>query len=193
MISALILAAGESKRMGQPKMLMPWGDTTVLARVISVFGNAGVQDIIVVTGGYREQVEASVADLSVRFVFNVDYINSEMLTSIQCGLREMKSQTEAILIGLGDQPQVKEGTVRSICEAYQSGKSSIIMPSHQMRRGHPWLLARPYWSEFLNLQSHQSPRGFLQKHNNDIEYVNVDSPTIFADLDTPEDYRKWRP
>jgi len=193
MISALILAAGESKRMGQPKMLMPWGNSTVLGHVLSIFKEAGIQDIVVVIGGYRDQIEESIVNFNVRRVFNADYSNGEMVSSIQCGLKEIQNQTQAILIGLGDQPQVQEGTVRLICETYQNKKSNIIMPSYQMRRGHPWLVARPYWDELLALQSHQSPRDFLQRHHSDIEYVNIDNPTIIADLDTPEDYQKWRP
>ena len=192
MISAIILAAGESKRMGQPKMLLPWGNETVLTHVISVFRKAGVDNVVVVTGGARDRVEELVSDLNVRIVFNRDFAKTEMLTSIQHGIRALARQTRAVLIGLGDQPQVQERSVRMVCEAFIARKSNIVVPSFQMRRGHPWLVARPLWEEFLSLNSPQSPRDFLKAHQEEILYVNLDDQNILADLDTPEDYAKWQ-
>jgi molybdenum cofactor cytidylyltransferase len=103
----------------------------------------------------------------------------------------MPNQTEAVLIGLGDQPQVQEGSVRQVRDAFKESASSILVPSYQMRRGHPWLIARPLWNEFLELQHPQSPRDFLKQCNDQINYVDVKDPNILTDLDTPEDYQKW--
>lgn len=199
MISAIILAAGQSKRMGQPKMLLPWGNGTVLTHVIAVFREAGVEDILVVTGGAKEQVERLVSGPGVRTVFNEAFQTGEMLSSIQCGIRNLtspplssKEMEAAALIGLGDQPQVQAGSVRKVCEAFLETGSSLVVPSYQMRRGHPWLAARPLWEELVKMKPSQSPRDFLNAHAADIRYVNVDDPNILADLDTPEEYRKWR-
>jgi molybdenum cofactor cytidylyltransferase len=193
MISAIILAAGESKRMGQPKMLLPWGNGTVLTHVVSVFKKAGVEDILVVTGGAKEQVEGLVPGLGVRTVHNEAYSSGEMLSSLQCGMRALRRQTQAVLIGLGDQPQVQEGSVRKVCEAFRESRSNLVVPSYQMRRGHPWLVASPLWVGLLKLKSPISPRDFLNEHQAEIHYVNVDDPGILADLDTPEDYLKFKP
>lgn len=193
MIAAIILAAGESKRMGQPKMLLPWGDETVLSHVISVFRKSGVEEILVVTGGTRDEVKRLVSKLSIRTVHNSDFASGEMLSSIQCGLQALTSQTQGALIGLGDQPQVREGSVRRVCEAFLETKSSLVVPSFRMRRGHPWLVAHPLWEELLSMESPQSPRDFLNAHAAEIQYVDVDDPNILADLDTPEDYLKFKP
>jgi molybdenum cofactor cytidylyltransferase len=193
MISAIILAAGESKRMGQPKMLLPWGETTVLGQVLSVLQSAGVEDIVTVTGGFREQVEAVAKGHGSRVVFNKDYADNEMLSSIQCGLWALKAEAEVALICLGDQPQVQERSVRRVRETFENGKSRLVVPSYQMRRGHPWLVARPLWEEILTMKSPQSPRDFLNAHAKEIEYVEVDNPSILQDLDTPEDYLKFKP
>ena len=195
MISAIILAAGESKRMGQPKMLLPWGETTVLQQVISTFQSAGVEDIVVVTGGAHQQVEEIVQQSGALTysIFNKEYSNGEMLSSIQCGLAGMTNQSQAVLIGLGDQPQVRAGTVRLICETFRARESKLIVPSFQRRRGHPWLVDRSLWEELLEMKQPQSPRDFLNKHADEIQYVEVDNPSILADLDTPEDYQKSRP
>jgi len=193
MITAVILAAGESKRMGQPKMLLPWGNETVLTHVISVFQSAGVEDILIVTGGAREQVEGLLSSMYVRTMYNEEHVSGEMLSSIQCGVRSLTRQTQAVLIGLGDQPQVQERSVRSVCEAYLASKSNLVVPSYRMRRGHPWLVAHPLWEALLAMKSPQSPRDFLNAHREEISYVEVDDPNILADLDTPEDYQRWHP
>lgn len=193
--------------MGQPKMLLPWGNGTVLTHVISVFREAGVEEILVVTGGARRQVEELVAGMGVWTVFNEAFQTGEMLSSIQCGIRNLTppplSQSPAgtlrgergaavVLIGLGDQPQVQAGSVRRVCDAFIETESSLVVPSYRMRRGHPWLVAHPLWEELLRLDPPASPRDFLNAHAADIHYVDVDDPNILADLDTPEEYRKWQ-
>ena len=193
MISAIILAAGESRRMGQPKMLLPWGNVTVLENVIMTFQNAGVEDIIVVTGGAHEQVDKLLHSGKVRGIYNKEFFNGEMLSSVQCGLMSMNDQTTATLIGLGDQPQVQEGTVRLICKTFKEKESRLIVPSFKMRRGHPWLVERSLWNKLLEMRSPQSPRDFLNQHADEIQYVPVENSSILADLDTPEDYQRSRP
>ena len=193
MISAIILAAGQSKRMGQPKMLLPWGNITVIEHVITTFLHAGIEDVIVVTGGAREQVENTINQYHIRKVHNNDYATGGMLSSIQCALRAMPDEARAALIGLGDQPQVQEKSVRLICDEYRDSQSRLIVPSFQMRRGHPWLVARPLWSEILALKPPESLRDFLNRHADKIHYVIVDTPSVLADLDTPEDYQRSHP
>jgi molybdenum cofactor cytidylyltransferase len=193
MITAIILAAGESKRMGQPKMLLPWGKSSVIEHVVITFLNAGVEGLLVVTGGAQDRVEKALANHPVRITHNPEYSSGEMLSSLQCGLRKMPDGTQAALIGLGDQPQVQESSIRAICEAYQATQSGLIVPSFQMRRGHPWLIARPLWNEILELRPPSTPREVLNKYSDEIRYVTVDTPTILADLDTPADYRNSHP
>lgn len=195
MISAMILAAGKSTRMGTPKMLLPWPPGTILGHIISVFGNAGLEDILVMTGAERDGIESLVRELSgryrVRCVFNPDYETGEMLSSIQCGLRDLiKKSFGAVLIGLGDQPQVEERSVRQIRKAYEQTGHPLIVPSFQMRRGHPWLVGREFWEEILRMKATQTPRDFLIRHENEIHYVYADTASIIADLDTPDEYSK---
>src|SRR5690348_9440824 len=135
MITAIVLAAGESKRMGQPKMLMPWGESTVLQTVISTIQKAGITDILVVTGGARGEVEALIGK-SVQTVHNQEYRTGEMLSSIQTGLKAKPPQAAA-LICLGDQPQIREESIRKVCEAFTQDNSLIVVPSYNMHRGHP--------------------------------------------------------
>jgi molybdenum cofactor cytidylyltransferase len=186
MISAIILAAGKSIRMGQNKLLMKWGDATVLEKVIQTIQNSGITDIVLITNN-----ELRFTNYELRFTVN--NTNHEMLSSIQVGLQSQNAISEAVIITLGDQPQIESRSVRAVCEAYQKNKSKLVVPSYQMRRGHPWLVAKPLWSEILQMNENQTPRDFLNQHANEIEYVEVDSPSILQDLDTPEDYLKYKP
>ena len=225
-ISAIILAAGKSARMGQNKLLMPWGNTTVLEKVIQTVQSAGIEDIILVT---NPDLQFPIPDSRFpipNLRITINSTNHEMLSSIQLGLQNLTPsqpppnplnesaefsilsvadlplrdaprgevpKAEGVLICLGDQPQVEERSVRLVCEAYQRNKSNLVVPSYQMRRGHPWLVARPLWGEILNMNVNQSPRDFLNAHAAEIEYVNVDTPTILQDVDTPADYLKYKP
>jgi molybdenum cofactor cytidylyltransferase len=195
-IVVILLAAGLSTRMGQPKLLLSWGGTTVLGQVVSTFAAAGMEEIIVVTGGARQQIKRRVVELAkefpVRTVYNPAYARGEMLSSIQAGLAALGSRPCAALIGLGDQPQVREETVRRICAAFVQTKSPLVIPSFQNRRGHPWLVARPLWPKFLGLPSSTTPRQFLNTYAGQMEYVAADE-SILQDLDTPEDYARQRP
>ena len=201
-IAAILLAAGESRRMGQPKLLMPWGETSVLGQVVAMFA-AGLStdsstnyEILVVTGGARALVEAEVARLALQYplrvVYNPEYVLGGMLSSIKAGLLALGQETRAALIGLGDQPQVREETVRHICTAFFQTESPIVIPSFRGRRGHPWLATKPLWPELLALPSSTTPRQFLDAHSEQIEYVVADE-SILQDLDTPEDYNCQRP
>jgi molybdenum cofactor cytidylyltransferase len=194
-ISAILLAAGLSSRMGQPKLLLPWGKTTVLGQVVSTFAAVGLEDLVVVTGAAHEQIEGVVTDLSINFpvraVYNPGYADGEMLSSIQVGMAAQKSHILAALIGLGDQPQVLEETVRGICFAFVRTKAPLVIPSFQNRRGHPWLVARPLWSSFLALPVSTTARQFLNTYTGQVEYV-IANRTILQDLDTPADYARMR-
>jgi molybdenum cofactor cytidylyltransferase len=192
MITAIVLAAGESKRMGEPKLLMPWGKSTVLQTVISTLQAAGVSDILVVTGGARQQIESLVGK-TVQTIFNEDYANEEMILSIKIGLKAKIREASAALICLGDQPQMQEKSVRAIIEAWNQRRARIIIPSYEKQRGHPWLIARESWDEILRTGADQTMRDFFNQHKRDIFYVNLETPTILQDLDTQEDYLKFKP
>lgn len=192
MITAIILAAGQSKRMGQPKMLLPWGKSTVLQTVIAAFHAAGVEDVLVVTGALREQVEALVGR-SAQTIFNANYAVGEMLSSVQVGLQQKQREARAVLIGLGDQPQIQPRTIQGILQSYQRAGASLIVPSYMNHRGHPWLVGSEHWGELLRLEPPATMRTFLHAHAGRIQYFNVDNDSILADLDTPEDYLKSKP
>ena len=193
MISALVLAAGKSERMGRPKLALPWGDSTVLGAVLQALAAAGLEDVRVVTGAARDLVESLCAEIAVTMVANAEYERADMLSSIQAGLRSLPEASQAALIVLGDQPQIMADTVQRVVEAYRQSTPRLVVPSHSMRRGHPWLVERGLWQELLDLRPDDTARRFLRQHDAEIKYVEIDSPTILQDLDTPDDYLNSRP
>ncbi len=193
-VSAIILAAGKSQRMGQPKMVLPWGETTVLGRVIEVFYKAGIQSLLVVTGGDRDVVESEVTrlknDYPVTSVYNPDYEKSGMLSSILAGISAIPGNTEAMLIGLGDQPQVEIATVKNILDLFSEKRQGIIIPSYNHRRGHPLLFDSAKVQELRAYRPDATLRDFLTAHQGEISYITADI-SVLQDLDTPQDYEKY--
>lgn len=192
-IGAIVLAAGMSARMGEPKLLMPWGNVTVIEKVINTLVMAAISPINVVVGGSRDEISRLLRGLPVTIVFNPKFPNGEMLVSLQAGLNELSDTIQAFLMVLGDQPQILESTVRSVVKNYHNDAPRLIIPSYQHRRGHPWLIPRKFWPEILNLNPPLTLRDFLNKHNSEIDYININNSSVLEDLDTPEDYQKYSP
>lgn len=192
-IGAIVLAAGQSRRMGQPKLVLPWGKHTVIEQVVGTLFSAEIQKIVVVTGGARDLVEAALSGSEVTFAHNPDYDQSEMLRSLQVGIRALPADCQALLVVLGDQPLIEAAVVRAVVDLFLSTNASIVIPSYQMRRGHPWLVKRSHWDELLSMSSDQTMHQFIQAHRDEIAYVIVDTASILQDMDTPEDYQKNNP
>jgi molybdenum cofactor cytidylyltransferase len=211
MTAAIVLAAGLSSRMGRFKLTLPWGGRTVLGQVVATLEAAGVDEIIVVTGHRADEVAAALADTTAHAVHNPDYAAGEMLSSIQAGVRALvdrqglkpppqadKSRLKpaesapAALLCLGDQPQMQAATVQAVLSAGAAdGWHQIVIPSHGMRAGHPILLPNWLWPEILGCTS--TLRDVMAAHRDRTRFLAVDTPTILADLDTPEDYEAGTP
>lgn len=190
-VAAIVLAAGASRRMGRAKMTLPFHENTVLGTVLTTLHQAMIDPLIVVIGGAKEQVEAALSNLpfAVKHTNNPDFEHTEMLDSLKIGMRVLPDDIDAFLIVLGDQPQIQLDVVRSILIEYEASGHDLIIPSYQMRRGHPWLVGRPHWPALRSLLSDQTMRDFLRQQNNHIHYLVVDTPSILQDMDTPEDYQ----
>jgi molybdenum cofactor cytidylyltransferase len=190
-VAAIVLAAGESRRMGRPKMTLSWpGGGTVIGQVARTFLGAGCQPVVVVTGGDRGAVEAALDRIPVHMVQNPRYAEGEMLSSIQAGLRSLLPGVEAALISPGDLPLLRMETIRRVVGAWERSGSPLVAPSFEGRRGHPVLVARSQWPALLALAEGQTLRDFLRARNTAIEHVTVDDPGIRTDLDTPDEYRR---
>jgi molybdenum cofactor cytidylyltransferase len=193
MIGAVVLGAGRSQRMGRPKLTLPWRKTTVIGQVVDVLSAAGVAEIIVVTGGARAAVEDALRHTPAIPVFNPDFSDGEMSRSLLVGLNTLSKSLDATLVVLGDQPQIELDVAKAVIAGFQREHSALVVPSYKNRRGHPWLVARSLWRELLELQVPKTLRDFLNQYLSDTCFVNVDTPSVLQDLDTPRDYQRFRP
>lgn len=192
-VCAIVLAAGQSKRMGQQKLLLPWREgETVVDYVIKTTRAGGIEEVLVITGADAGTVGQRARENCAVPLHNPDFAAGEMLSSLQTGLRAALNQNAAAaLIVLGDQPSMHSDVIRRILDAYAQGRGTIIAPSHQMRRGHPILIDRVYWNELLDLPPGSAPRDVINRHADQIGYVEADD-SVLRDIDTPEAYAEER-
>jgi molybdenum cofactor cytidylyltransferase len=187
MISAILLAAGESNRMGQPKQLMPFDQSTIVERTIDNLLNSAVSETIVVLG-YREQdVRKTIADQPVKIAINPDY-QQGMSASIIAGLKQVDKRAQAVLIALGDQPFVDSQTINTLVEAFIANNRGIIIPVYQGRRGNPVIFAIKYKDELWNLKGDIGGREIINHHPDDVLEVAVNCEGVLLDIDTAENY-----
>lgn len=192
---AVVLAAGEARRFGSPKLLMPFGDSTVLGSVIHALVSAGVGPIVVVAGANAEAISESMANEPVLLLSNPDPARG-MLSSIRVGVEALPDSLSHFLIALGDQPRIRaEGISHLIREQISSGKG-IAIPTYCGRRGHPVILSSSYRPEILALTEQQSLRDLMEVHRDDSVEVDCDSDAYVCDIDTREEYEhelcRWR-
>ncbi len=173
--------------MGVFKLTLPWRGTTVIGQVAATLSAFDLHEIVAVTGHRREDVEAALADYPVRCVFNPNYAAGEMLSSVQAGLATIDPRVDAILVCLGDQPQMLSATLSAVLvEGERTGWQRVVIPSYQIRAGHPILI--PGALRLQIMDATESLRAVLRARAPAIDYLALDTPTVLADLDTPEDY-----
>lgn len=192
-VTAVILAAGEGKRMGHhTKQLLPWGDTTVLGQTLHNVQQTAVQHTLVVTGHEAAAVEQIAHSARADTLHNPAYATGEMLSSLQTAVRALDESVTAVLVLLADQPMVQPETMDLLLEAYWQGLSDLIAPSFNGRRGNPVLIGRRFFAELLALPPGDAPRTLLRRHADQLHLVPVPTDNILRDLDSPEQYEHER-
>jgi molybdenum cofactor cytidylyltransferase len=192
-VTAVLLAAGESKRMGQTKQLLPWGQTTVLGQSLATLSSSLLHDVMVVSGHEAQAVAQIAAAAGARTVHNPDFAAGGMLSSLQTAIRALPADRAAILVALADQPMLAPATIDALVAAYWRGGGRLVAPLHQGRRGNPVLIDRRHFPDLLALPPGEAPRALLQRQPEALHLVAVDDPAVLRDLDEPGDYQRWRP
>ena len=188
-ISAILLGAGESKRMGVDKLSLPWGRKTVLEHCFETLLQSEVQEIVVVLGIRNKGVKNLFQGRKVKVVVN-PHSKRGMSTSIRKGLRAIHPSSPGILIALGDQPLLKTRTINALVRAFDRGEEGIIIPSFQGRMGHPVIFHKRYRKELLNLRGDVGGRTIVERHPEDVRVVPIKSDGVVKDVDTWQDYVK---
>lgn len=183
--AGLILAAGESSRMGSPKALLEFRSETFLDRLIRCL-SAQCSPVVVVVGHTPEVIRAgarSAADAV--FVLNPQYQLGQF-SSLQCGLRAIAREAEGVIFTPVDHPNIEARTVTELIEC----GAAIAIPQYLGRHGHPVLFSRALIPEFLALAPDSDARMVFRSHASEIRYVDVADPGILDDIDDPEAYRR---
>jgi molybdenum cofactor cytidylyltransferase len=186
-IWSIILAAGESKRMGSPKMLLPFNGSTILENVIHNVAGSAADGILVVLGANAEKICELVSIYGVLQCKNENF-REGMLSSVKCGFRNLPGDMEAVLVFQGDQPCISAGTINSLIDAFHQSDKGIVLPVYKGKRGHPLLLDIKYSEEVERLDPDEGLRGVIRLHADDIQEVDTMESGILRDIDTLEDY-----
>lgn len=191
-ISAVVLAAGRSTRMGEPKQLLRLSGCLVLEQTLENVRAGGVDEVVLVLGFAAEAIRRELSEPlldGVRVVVNENY-ESGMASSLRAGLATVSPAMDAALIVLADQPFVRPETMRGILDVHRNSGAKIVVPLYKGQRGNPVLLGRSLFAEAMALEGDVGCRAIFASRADAMAYVEVDDPAILADIDTREDFER---
>jgi len=189
MICAIVLAAGESRRMGSQKLLLPFGGKTVIAHIVDELLRSDIDAVYVVVGHEENRISEELSPRPVTVVTNPDY-KVGMLSSVRCGLQALPEQCEKVLVALGDQPAITSELVNHMVQSFIATDKGILVPLYHGKRGHPLIFSIHYRNEIMTCFDNVGLRGLLQAHPDDILELRVSTPAVLSDMDHPEDYKR---
>ena len=189
--SAIILAAGLSKRMGTiNKLLIPIDGKSMVRRTVEQYINTGIEQIIVVVGHQQDRIRAALSGLKVKLVFNDGFDNGQ-ITSIRCGLKAISKQSQTVLIGLSDQPLLTTHDIQQLLQAFlQQSSKSILVPYYQDVRGNPIVLSATQALAVDRDGVRLGCRKLIDKHPEKVLRFDVVSNHYNCDLDNVEEVAK---
>jgi molybdenum cofactor cytidylyltransferase len=190
-VAAVVLAAGQSRRMGFPKALLPIDDHTFVQHVVATLAASRVAASYVVLGCDHQRIVAEVDLAPAQVVLNPDWEQGQ-LSSLVAGLRALPAgEYDAALMALVDHPLIDLAVVDAIIAAFEQTGQPIVLPVHDGRRGHPVLFAARLFPELLAAPADQGARAVVRTHASEVLEVPAAAPGILADIDTPQLYAEW--
>ncbi len=186
-LSAIILAAGYSSRMGGMKAMLSLGRETVLERVVNLFVHSGIENVKIVTGHRREALCPLLKKMPVQEIYNPSYPQG-MFSSVQAGVASLEPEVEGFFIMPVDIPLVKVTTIQELVSYYEETRTEILYPCYHGRRGHPPLLSAKLRSHILHWEGPEGLRGLLHEQETKSINITVSDAGILLDIDTPEAY-----
>lgn len=185
----VILAAGESTRMGSPKALLQIQGKTFLEHLVATLRNAGLHEISVVLGHDSDKIIAQLPDLKVDFVINENYQKGQ-LSSIQAAIKSVPKDCDAIMICPIDRPLISPELIKIILEEYSKTKSPIVIPIFDAKRGHPIIFSSSLFPELMRAPRDIGARAVVWAHHNEVKEVPTEEAGILINVDTPEMFEK---
>jgi molybdenum cofactor cytidylyltransferase len=190
-VAAVLLAAGGSSRMGEPKQLLPLESRPMVRHAALAVCEADLAQVVVVVGAQASAVQRALHGMPVEFVINEAWAKG-MSTSLRAGLRVLRPEIEAALIVLADQPSLSSGLLRAIVARYQETGAAIVAPVYEGQRGNPVLFDRSLFADLLAVRGDQGGRALFARYRDRLEQFYTDDPGVLLDIDTRDDYDKVR-
>ncbi|MDP2209880.1 MAG: nucleotidyltransferase family protein [Bacteroidota bacterium] len=189
-IYAVILAAGESSRMGSPKALLQIHGKTFLEHLVATLRNAGLHEISVVLGHDSDKIITQLPDLNVSFIINENYQKGQ-LSSIQAAIRSVPKDCDAIMICPIDRPLISTELIKKLIEAYMKTKPPIVIPIFDAKRGHPIIFSSSLFFELMRAPHDVGARAVVWAHHNEVVEIQTEEEGILLNIDNPELYEKY--
>jgi molybdenum cofactor cytidylyltransferase len=189
LVSAILMAAGKSERMGQNKLLLPFGGRTVIQRTLDSLIASRAGEVIVVLGSKAQEIGESIGARRALTVTNPDFANG-MSTSLIAGLGKVSSQARFVMVALGDQPLVTAAVYNRLIEAALNTENGLILPVYRGERGNPIIISMRYRAEILKQTGDVGGRELLNAHPCDVLEVPVDCEGVIINMNTREEYEK---
>lgn len=186
-IWAIVLAAGESRRMGSPKMLLPFAGKTMIEKVIENISLSRIDRTLLVTGAYKDEISEVIERSSVTFCHNKNY-HEGMLSSVKCGFRALPVEAGQVLVFPGDKPYITADVINQVIDSYTGSGRGIIVPVYMKKRGHPVLIDLRYRQIVEELDPGEGLRSLARLYPHDVLEVETNVPGILKDIDTYQDY-----
>jgi len=187
-ISAVVLAAGASTRMGTPKLLLPLGDEPIVRRTVRQVCDCGADEVLVVSGGEHDRIVAALEGLPVRHARNADFATG-MGSSFRTAVEHLPDGSDAALFALADQPFLTADHYRLLLDAYRRERPLIVGSRFGGITAPPHLFTRALYPE-LAAMTHGA-RGILERHAGSMRVLQFDA-SLLMDIDTPDDYERAR-
>ncbi|MEO5510014.1 MAG: nucleotidyltransferase family protein [Longimicrobiales bacterium] len=188
-VDAVILAAGQSTRMGQPKALLEVGSETFLERAIRMLRFAGCRHIVAVLPAEEEWTQRLADATGAAIVINDD-IGSQQIDSLRIGMHTLPDDWSAVAVLPVDIPLIADSTAKAIIDDVRATLPGLTIPFHNGVAGHPVVIGRQLESEVMEMRWEEGLRSLIMKHSRDLHEIRVVDPAILIDIDTKEDY--WR-
>ena len=191
-ITAVILAAGDSSRMGQPKALLAYKGQTFLESILQKVQLAGIDKIVVMTGKHDAQIRENIKSSGAWTYIRNPHPEKGQLSSTQIALRKVPDKTTGVIQILVDHPQVKLSTYKAIVYKALTSPNCIIIPSFNGKNGHPVYFGRKYFSELLSAPIDKGARVVVHQNKNEVIRISVPDSGILQDIDLPKDYHNMK-
>jgi molybdenum cofactor cytidylyltransferase len=186
-VAAILLAAGQSRRMGAFKPLLRFGESTVIESCVGYLSKGGVDSIVVVVGYRAEDIRKQLSSQRLTFAINPDP-SSEMSASIAAGVALVPESAGAVIISPVDYPAIPASVVSTLIAEWSNGHR-LVKPTWQGRGGHPVLADLSLRTELQSLDSDKGLKGLFDQHQTSVMRIEVPSPYIARDIDTWDDYQ----